>query len=122
MQYPKSGVIGSVVHPGSADNLLGASITTGRVLWLRSMWVYNDGWSGLGGVSCEHIAVTLSDCSVDAIGSGALVKRFEERFLSGTTTNIEFTGPGLKFENGCVVTSHSGFLNRGTCGGAGYEE
>ena len=120
MQYPKSGVSPTEVLYGSADNLLGASITTGRVLWLRQFWVANDGLSG-GGVG-GRMVVTLSDCSVDAIGSGALVKRYEVGVTSGDTKLVEFAAPGLKFEAGCVISNDSGFIQRGRCGGWGYEE
>ena len=120
MEYPKSGVSPTEVWYGSADNLLGASITTGRVLWLRSFWVANDGWSG-GGIGGRNV-IELMDCSVDAIGSAALVKKYEVAVVSGDTKKVEFAAPGLQFSVGCVITSHSGFIQRGRCGGWGYEE
>ena len=122
MQYPKSGVTGSDVWPGSADNLLGATITTGRVLWLRSAWFCNDGLSGQGNLSGAETKIVLSDCLVDSIGSGDLVQAYEIDVLSGATTHVQFKAPGMKFTAGCVITSRSGYICRGICGGGGYEE
>jgi hypothetical protein len=96
--------------------LLGRTLPTGRVFWLRSAWFYD---------ASTAVLIHLFDSAtgVQATGSN---KRITIRCASGSTTMVDFPAPGLKFATGCVAakesTDASGCFAAGYCGGAGYEE
>ena len=100
-------------------NLLGANLTTGRVLWLRGAWFYD--------VSTANV-ISLYDITKDA-AAAAEKNRIRVPCASGRTTIVEFPAPGLKFSTGCcairdttTTAGASGSFAPGTIGGAGYEE
>lgn len=105
-----------------AENLLGATITSGRVLWLTAV-----------------ILPTVSACTstteiyiYDGATGGSMVTSTTAKrmmFMPLTTTEgvpkdnvVEIPMPGMKFSTGCVFTSDgTALIEIGNIGGCGYE-
>ena len=99
---------------GNAISLLGKTIPTGRVFWLRSLWVYN---------AVSEFILNIADSATSATGiTGGAVNRLALVCASGRTTQMDLPEPGMKFSTGCVaVFDVSGTIAIGNCGGCGYE-
>ena len=98
--------------------LMGREITDGRVLWLRSFWIYND---------ASELPVNLQDATAgDTMATGDT--KLVVMAASGRLTMVDFPAPGLKFSTGCsiIIDATSGgataAFTQGEYGGAGYEE
>ena len=118
-RYAVSGVGDSPITEASFDTepLLGKEITTGRVLWLKNFWIYND---------ASELPINLQDAT-EGDTMAVADTRFVVMAASGRTTMVEFPAPGLKFSTGCSIildgtASTTSAFTRGEYGGAGYEE
>ena len=127
MRYATSGICSSTLDVSVTTNLLGrnllgATVTGGRVLWLRGAWFY---------AASGPETVDIGDLTeLVAIGTG---RRFTVPCASGRTTMVEFPAPGLKFATGCTVrrllpggasdtADATGSFETYSMGGWGYEE
>ena len=119
----------SVLQGGSTATdmrtLLGVTITSGRTLWLTSIFLPTVTLAE----STTHIYICDSVTGLDlgAAASASEVKRLSFLPLMATVgvprdQMIELPMPGMKFSTGCVWrTSGSHIFAVGTIGGAGYE-
>ena len=100
---------------GNVVNLVGKTISTGRVFWLRSAWIYN---------AVSEFLLNIADSATSATGiTGGTVNKMCVVCASGRTTMVDIPAPGLKFSTGCaVVFDVSGTVAVGDAGGNGYEE
>ena len=100
---------------GNAVHLIGRAIETGRIFWLRSVWVYN---------AVSEFVLNVADSATSATGiTGGSLQRITLACASGITTLVDIPAPGLKFSTGCVaVFDSTGNIAIGDCGGNGYEE
>lgn len=123
MRYAVSGVNDTALGDLTTGiELMGRELTSGRVLWLRSMWAFS---------ASGAAPLTLFD-GTEGLACTASSRRFTLQCASGVTTMAEFPAPGLKFTtNVCVVglttadgtiSSGTGGYDQGQVGGAGYEE
>jgi len=104
----------------SAEHLLGASITSGRVLWLTSVIL----------PTVTLLSVTTMINIYDAASGSSMTASANKRmsFMPLTTSEgiarselVELPMPGMKFSTGCVVLSESTAIPVGDMGGCGYE-
>jgi len=112
-----TGGSGSPTSLRAGQNLLGTVIPTERVLWLRSLWAFQD--VSAGG------ALHLLDATADNTDVTESMYKASIGTASGDTTLVDFPAPGLKFVTGCVVspdTSASNVWGIGRIGGSGYYE
>ena len=118
-RYSVSGVGAGTISEASGTTrpLLGSEITSGRVLWLRNFWIYND---------ASELPVNLQDAT-----AGDTMAVADSRFVlmaaSGRNTMVEFPAPGLKFTTGCAIIGDgtgaaAAAFTQGEYGGSGYEE
>ena len=97
-------------------NVLGPSIPSGRVFWMRSFWAYD---------ASAAMALQLFDATEGTNATDAS-RRALIQCVSGDLTMVDFRAPGLRFSTGCVVckdtTAASGSFGPGAVGAAGYYE
>ena len=122
MRYPVSGSNTTLLDgtPTLTGQLvLGKNLTTGRALWLRSIWVHS-----ASSVSGE-VQLSLIDASA-AVAAATSNRLMHIVAATGRTTMVDFPAPGLKFATGCCiqkdVTTVSSPFAVGSVGGCGYEE
>ena len=123
-RYSVSGIVDAQVDATETATalgvkLLGKTITSGRVLWLKSFWAYN--------CSTNAVLTLLDACAEE--GATANSRRISIPCASDSLTMIELPAPGLKFATGCSVVRDAtagagvtGNFLEGYVGGAGYEE
>lgn len=107
----------------TAKQVLGRSMPTGRVLWLRSIKLYN---------ASGPIAVTLMDAAANATLAAASVRDTircatgSGAVYGGVLTEVEYPAPGLKFSTDCVAlkdtTDASASFRPGDIVATGYYE
>ena len=119
MRYPVSGAVSVALNPagtGGVQNLLGAAITTGRVLQLKSIWIHNSH-------ATQDAVVNLHNLAADATTTAAS-QRFSIYVAAARSAMVDFPAPGLRFATGCcaVLDTTGGTVAIGECGGLGYEE
>jgi hypothetical protein len=123
MRYAVSGSATIVDEASGAGNhLFAKSITSGRSLWLKSLWMHQ-------AYDLSGIRVALVDVSADATYAATDVRATLGTFSatsSGRVMNqIDFPGPGVKFVKGCRIIATQTLvatIGAGVCGGCGYEE
>lgn len=131
MRYAVSGSLGTALAEvtGPAQNLLGKAITTGRVLWLRSLWALATA-SG-GSIMLMDQVVTATATSVEStsrfrmfVASTQYAATTMVVYTVGPYGKVDFPAPGIKFALGCAVGLEGGCtaLAIGHAGGMGYEE
>jgi len=131
MRYPVSGVLATALGAATeaARFLLGATHTSGRVLWLRGAWALATASGG---------QVVLMDASESATTVESKIRfRFTcASYVAAATDNlaygpnygkIEFPAPGVKFATDCVIVipgvpADFSTLAVAHAGGWGYEE
>ena len=112
-----TGVAGDATAMSIGQYVMGASGTSGRITWLRSLWAHN-----IGAIT----TLTLYDATSGGSSTATSNKKMDIACASGLTTMVEFAAPGLKFATSpCVLrqaTTATSNFGAGQVGGAGYEE
>ena len=115
MRRPVSGAATGAPNATTSLNLLGKSISSSRVFWLKKAWLYKD--------TLPADSVGLYDATSSTASQASTALRYRALSDYGVTVKeVEFPGRGLKFESGCVMTVDGTATGYTLCGGIGEEE
>lgn len=133
IKYPVSGSPTGLAAMGTLNstfyyNLLGATITSGRVLFLKKVWAFSKSTDqhclvvSDGPTTWTSGATGINVTGYTNVTANSVYPRLMIAVNACGYTSVEIPDPGFKFTNWCVcsvnLTSSDGLSN---VGGAGYE-
>ena len=115
-----SAVLVEAASVSEAEHLLGASITSGRVLWLTGVTLTAVTTYTATMMVNIYDAATGTTVTASANKRLALLPPFATEGCYRPTV-VKLPSPGMKFTTGCVVIPEGTDIAQGEIGGMGYE-
>jgi len=122
-RFPVSGAVTAALITASKNfNLLGATITSGRVLWLKKVWLYSAAGPGVAVIGDVAPGQTGMSC-VTGVAAASPYTRLGFAVTASGYRTFDIPEPGIKFTGYCTIANSvtSAEANFAAAGGEGYE-
>ena len=120
MKYPVSGAVtDALITATRSFNLLGATISPGRVLWLKKVWIF----APTGPASCVigDVANAVTGMSMATGAATGPYTRIGFGVTASGHATLDLPDPGMKFTGYCTIAMCVTGGGLTMAGGEGYE-